>query len=61
MKKRMWVTYRNGVYDITDMIPRHLGGRHIVMAAGGAVEPFWEIYAVHKNNKEVYEMLEEYR
>jgi len=31
------------------------------MAAGGSVEPFWEVYAVHKDNKEVFRMLEEYR
>lgn len=35
--------------------------RNVEMAAGGPVEPFWEIYAVHKNNKEVLAMLEEYR
>lgn len=31
------------------------------MAAGGSVEPFWEVYAVHKGNPEVLRMLEEYR
>jgi len=31
------------------------------MAAGGAVEPFWEVYAVHKDNKEVLFLLEQYR
>ena len=28
---------------------------------GGAVEPFWQLYAVHKANPEVLLMLEEYR
>jgi hypothetical protein len=36
------------VYDITDFIPKHPGADKIMMAAGGAVEPFWNIYAVHK-------------
>ncbi len=30
------------------------------MAAGGAVEPFWDLYAQHKT-KEVLEILEEMR
>ena len=32
-----------------------------MMAAGGSVEPFWSIYAVHNNNPEVYALLEECR
>ena len=46
--KRVWVTYKHGVYDITDFIPKHPGADKIMMAAGGAVEPFWNVYAVHK-------------
>ena len=52
--KRIWVTYKNGVYDITDFIPKHPGAEKIMMAAGGAVEPFWNIYAVHKVRKPHY-------
>ena len=47
-EKRVWVTYGNGVYDITDFISIHPGAKNILMAAGGPVEPFWNIYAVHK-------------
>ena len=57
----MWVTYKNGVYDITDFIPKHPGAKNIMMAAGGSIEPFWSIYAVHNNNSEVYSLLEQYR
>jgi sulfite oxidase len=32
-----------------------------MMAAGGSVEPFWEIYAVHKANPQVLELIELYR
>ena len=42
MDKRIWVTYKSGVYDITDFIPKHPGGGgNVMMAAGGSVEPFW--------------------
>ena len=55
------MTYKNGVYDITDFIPKHPGAKNIMMAAGGSIEPFWSIYAVHNNNAEVYSLLEQYR
>lgn len=59
--KSVWVTYGNGVYDITSFIDHHPGAKNILMAAGGSIEPFWDIYAVHKGNAEVYELLEKYR
>ncbi len=31
-----------------------------MMAAGGSVEPFWELYAIHKD-KAVLDILEQYR
>lgn len=61
MKDRIWVTFQNGVYDITDFIPKHPGAKNILMASGGSVEPFWEHYAVHKDNIQVFDLLEEYR
>lgn len=61
VSKRVWVTYKNGVYDITDFIPHHPGAKNIMMAAGASIEPFWSIYAVHNNNREVYQLLEKYR
>jgi len=63
-----WVTYKvklilaslkhssigqNGVYDITEMLPYHPGAKNVLMAAGDSVEPFWEIYPVHKKNQQV--------
>ena len=48
-EKRIWVCYKSGVYDITDFISKHPGGDKILMAAGGSLEPFWELFAVHKN------------
>ncbi|XP_035231745.1 sulfite oxidase-like isoform X2 [Stegodyphus dumicola] len=60
VEKRVWVCYKSGVYDITDFIPKHPGGDKILMAAGASLEPFWELFAVHKS-EQVLKMLEEYR
>ncbi|RWS17559.1 putative sulfite oxidase-like protein [Dinothrombium tinctorium] len=60
IEKRIWVTFKNGVYDVTDFVHEHPGGDNIMMGAGGAVDPFWELYAVHKNEK-VLDILEKYR
>lgn len=60
-KKGIWVTYKDGVYDITQFIESHPGGKKkILLAAGGQLEPFWEMFAQHQN-PEVYEILEELR
>jgi sulfite oxidase len=32
---RVWVTYKDGVYDITDFIQNHPGGAQKIMLAGG--------------------------
>ena len=37
-----------------------IGGTKILMAAGGSVEPFWSLYAVHKK-PEILSLMEEYR
>ncbi|KAK0405199.1 hypothetical protein QR680_017849 [Steinernema hermaphroditum] len=58
--ERIWVTFKNGVYDITEFLESHPGGDKILMAAGGSVEPFWALYAQHKT-EEVMEILEELR
>lgn len=56
----IWVTYKGGVYDITEFVAMHPGGDKIMLAAGGAVEPFWALYAVH-NQEHVLEILSEYK
>ncbi|XP_067137391.1 sulfite oxidase-like [Centruroides vittatus] len=58
-EKCIWVTYKAGVYDITKYICEHPGDK-IKFAAGGALEPFWELYEFHKCN-EIMEQLEKYR
>lgn len=59
-ENRIWVTYKKGVYDITDFVDEHPGGNQILMAAGNSVEPFWILYRVHVN-PHVLEVLEKYR
>ncbi|XP_078577676.1 sulfite oxidase-like [Branchiostoma floridae x Branchiostoma japonicum] len=60
--ERVWITYKSGVYDITEFLESHPGGASkIMLAAGGSVEPFWAMYAVHKENPEVFELLEPLR
>ncbi len=46
------------MYDITEFLKSHPGGSDKVMlAAGGYIEPFWEMYAFHKND-DIYRILE---
>ncbi|EPS29503.1 hypothetical protein PDE_04453 [Penicillium oxalicum 114-2] len=55
-----WVIRGTSVYDITDWIAAHPGGDVILTAAGGSLEPFWDIFTIHKR-PDVYEILEEYK
>jgi len=44
----VWMTYGGVVYDVTDFLSNHPGGREkIIMAAGSAIEPFWHLYRQH--------------
>lgn len=56
----IWVTYKNGVYDVTNFVSEHPGGQQILLAAGSSVEPFWMLYGVHKT-PEILEFLETMR
>nr|XP_022903826.1 probable sulfite oxidase, mitochondrial [Onthophagus taurus] len=56
----IWVTYKQGVYDITNFINEHPGGDQILMAAGSSIEPFWLLYGIHKT-PQIYKILEEMR
>jgi sulfite oxidase len=58
---RVWVTYKDSVYDITEFLRVHPGGSDkLMMAAGGSIEGFWELYRFHKNEA-VYELLEKFK
>ncbi|XP_076457669.1 sulfite oxidase-like [Babylonia areolata] len=56
----IWVTYKNAVYDITDYVASHPGGSKILLAAGGSMEPFWNMYGVHKQDS-ILQIAEQYR
>ncbi len=58
--KKIWVSYRHGVYDITPWVSTHPGGSKILLAAGKPLELFFNTYAVHKS-EHVLEIMEEYR
>ncbi|KAI0179077.1 Oxidoreductase, molybdopterin-binding domain-containing protein [Hypoxylon sp. FL1284] len=57
--ERPWVVYEDKVYDITDWVPAHPGGEVILRAAGGTIEPYWDIFSIHKSAY-VREILEQY-
>lgn len=60
-ESRIWVTYKDGVYDITDFVALHPGGaQKIMLAAGGPVDPFWAIYQQH-GKAEVADIIKDYR
>ena len=49
MQSGIWVIYNNKVYDITEFISSHPGGpEKIILAAGDNLEPYWDLYAIHK-------------
>ena len=44
----VWVSYKDGVYDISTFIPNHPGGREkIMLGAGKAIDPYWNLYRQH--------------
>ena len=61
VQDRVWVSYQDGVYDITDFLKVHPGGAEkLMMAAGGAIDPFWQMYPFHKVDS-VKELLVKYK
>lgn len=58
---RVYVTYKCGVYDVTDFIEQHPGGiKRIMLAAGGDIERFWKQFTVHDDDA-VRDILERHR
>ena len=57
----IWVSYKDGVYDVSKWVDIHPGGAsRLMLAAGGPIDSFWAMYAQH-NTDQVKEILEEYR
>ncbi len=46
------MVYKDGVYDITEWVETHPGGKEkIMLAAGGSIEPFWAMYQQHQTQQ----------
>jgi sulfite oxidase len=54
-----WVVCGAKVYNITDFIEAHPGGEVILRACGGSIDPYWDIFTIHKK-PEVKEILDQY-
>lgn len=54
-----WVIHGDKVYDITDWVPAHPGGKIILTAAGGSIDKYWDIFSIHKTQY-VYDILAQY-
>lgn len=60
-QKKVWVTYGNGVYDLTEFAKSHPGGSDkLMMAKGGPIEPFWQMYPFHKHDH-IIKILADYK
>jgi sulfite oxidase len=57
-EKRIWVTYKDGVYDITEFVDNHPGGNRIMLAAGKSIDAYWNLYRQHFNSSAPMEMLQ---
>jgi cytochrome b involved in lipid metabolism len=58
----VWVIYKDGVYDITKFVANHPGGQDkIMLAAGGDIAPFWNLYRQHYNSSLPMEILSSLR
>mmetsp|Transcript_19252 Transcript_19252/g.24992 ORF Transcript_19252/g.24992 Transcript_19252/m.24992 type:complete len:588 (-) Transcript_19252:187-1950(-) len=61
-KDSIWVTYKDGVYDVTKFLDQHPGGkRFLLSAAGGAVDGMWQFWHFHHTSPLVPRYLEQYR
>ena len=59
---RIWVTFRGGVYDVTDFLDAHPGGAtRIEMVSNRDLTPFWKLYTLHLERLHILNLLEEYR
>jgi sulfite oxidase len=45
VETRIWVSFKNGIYDITEWVQLHPGGTAKIMSAAGA--RCWSVYPLH--------------
>mmetsp|Transcript_5700 Transcript_5700/g.10872 ORF Transcript_5700/g.10872 Transcript_5700/m.10872 type:complete len:547 (-) Transcript_5700:108-1748(-) len=57
----VWIVVGNEVFDLTEFVDGHPGGRDkIMLAAGKCVDPFWNVYRQHLTEK-VRDILRPYK
>ena len=59
----LWTYYKDNVYNLTDWISKHPGGRVVIKAGGKDLEKVWKEMGVewHMKNTRVLELLEKYK
>ena len=57
----VWVTYQEGVYDVTEFVAKHPGGEKILLGAGGPVDAYWRLYGQHLALPHISHMMEDMR
>ncbi|KAH8047231.1 sulfite oxidase [Aureococcus anophagefferens] len=59
---RLWVSYKRGVYDVTDWAAQHPGGlANLKMAAGGPSDAYWAHWSCVQDPSAALPVLEKYR
>ena len=62
LEEGVWVTYKDGVYDITKYLKCHPGGdEKLMMAAGEDLQSFWKLipFQQHYQSPMVFQLLQE--
>ncbi|KAK4612083.1 Sulfite oxidase [Fulvia fulva] len=54
-----WVIHGTAVYDITEFVAGHPGGKVILRACGKSIDPFWKLFSIH-NKPEVQKILDDF-
>jgi cytochrome b involved in lipid metabolism len=55
----VWLTYKNGVYDVTSFLQNHPGGaQRLLEAAGSDIGPYWNTFRHHKGSSLANQLLE---
>lgn len=54
-----WIVKGTNVYDITDFVAAHPGGKVILRACGGSIDPYWKLFTIH-NKPEVQQILDDF-
>jgi len=54
----IWATYKDSVYNITDFVNNHPGGKDkIMLCAGKSMDPYWTKYKQHTNDPNIFKTI----